>query len=205
MPHLHLHFFFARIAGIYIQLFLGPAEDQGARAFQYVGLAASLASLVKGCSDWWVRQAKGMKEPTLMETVKASLFFLPHMLFRLAGLTFCAAFMGYYILIPVCFVLAVNIVNFLHLFCQHPSDNLFATLALTFVAPIATDSEEKSNRILMKRTITLATSVLLITLTIIRLVPEFVPPKDLVSAFGLCHLNFRSLPGVLCIFYKQPL
>ena len=93
---------------------------------------------MKGRSDWWVRQAKGMKEPTLMETAKASLYFLPHMLFRIVGLTFCAAFMGYYILIPVCFVLAVHIVNFLHLFCESPSDNLFATLALTLVAPIAT-------------------------------------------------------------------
>ena len=87
--------------GIYVQLYLGPAEEPSSSAFQFIGLAASLLSLVKGCSDWWVRAAKNDEEPTLLESVKASLFFAPHVLFRVSAMMFCAAFLGYYFLIPL--------------------------------------------------------------------------------------------------------
>ena len=41
--------------GIYIQLMIGPTEDETARAFQYIGIAASLLSITKGCGEWWTR------------------------------------------------------------------------------------------------------------------------------------------------------
>ena len=125
--------------GIYIQLTLGPAKDPNARAFQFVGLAASLASLVKGCSDWWVRTAtKDMKEPTLLETAKASVYFMPHLLFRTTAMTFCAAFMGYFFLVPVSLVLVIVIPIFIALLIKVEKDNraaFVATLPLTIVAP----------------------------------------------------------------------
>merc|ERR1711962_756511 len=47
----------------------------------------------------------------------------------------------------------------------------------------------------MKRTITITTLILLITLLIIFIVPTTMDHKDLTSTKGLRHLNFQSLPG----------
>ena len=180
--------------GIYIQLFLGPSEKSAeSRALQYVGLAASLLSLVKGCSDWWVRDAKKMEEPTLFETVKASLFFMPHLLFRVTAVTFCAAFMGYYAFIPFTLLLFFVIGNFLMIGAD--DRDLFVTLPFTIVAPTLFDATKQKCRTLMKRTIIITNSILLITLTFIFVLPVLVTPKDLASTYGLCHLNFQSLPG----------
>ena len=186
--------------GIYIQLTLGPAKDPNARAFQFVGLAASLASLVKGCSDWWVRVAKGLEEPTLLETLKASVYFMPHLLFRTTAMTFCAAFMGYFFLVPVSLVLVIVIPIFIALLIKEEKNwrpELATTLPLTIVAPTVLASHRKPHRTLMKRTIIVTTSILLITLLFIFLLPFFVEHKDLVSTYGLRHLNFQSQPGAI--------
>ena len=113
-------------------------------------------------------------------------------------MTFCAAFMGYFFLVPVSLVLVIVIPIFIALLIKVEKDDraLFATtLPLTIVAPTALDSEEKSHRTLMKRTIIVTTSILLITLLFIFLLPFFVERKDLVSTYGLRHLNFQSQPG----------
>ena len=187
--------------GIYIQTVLGPAKDPDARAFQYVGLAVSLASLVKGCSDWWVRQSRGglvymtrHNEPTLLETAQASLYFMPHILFRTTAMSFCAAFMGYYFLVPISFVMVIVIPIFFSLL-KRDRGGLLVTLILNIIAPILFKSRDHFSRTLMKRTIAITTLILLMTLTFIRLLPVFVAPNDLTSTYGLCRLNFQSLPG----------
>ena len=185
--------------GIYIQLTLGPAKDPNARAFQFVGLAASLASLVKGCSDWWVRSKDG-EEPTSLEKAKASVYFMPHLLFRTTAMTFCAAFMGYFFLAPVSLVLVVVIPIFIALLIKVEKDErayFVIALPLTIVAPTALVSHLKPQRTLMKRTIIVTTSILLITLLFIFLLPFFVEHNDLVSTYGLRHLNFQSQSGAM--------
>ena len=130
---------------MYVQLYLGPAENPWSRAFQFVGLAASLASLIKGCSDWWVRQGKE-REPTLLESAKSSLFFAPHVLFRVTAMTFCAAFLGYYFLIPLGLIIVFAICNFLFL---GPDTGFAVTLFFTMAAPTLLNSEESKHRSLI--------------------------------------------------------
>ena len=149
-------------------------------------------SLVKGCSDWWVRTAKNFEEPTILESAKASLFFAPHVLFRVTAMTFCAAFLGYYFLIPLGLVIAFAVCNFLYL---GPETMFTGTLFFTIAAPTLFFSTDSKDRNLMKRTITITTSILLITLFTILIIPTIVDHKDLTSIHGLRHLNFQSLPG----------
>ena len=171
---------------------MGPAENPCSRAFQFIGIAASLISLVKGCSDWWVRVAKDWEEPTLLESAKASLFFTPHVLFRVTAMTFCAAFLGYYFLIPLGFIIVFATCNFLYL---GPDSEFTGTLFFTIAAPTLFFSTNSKHRNLMKRIITITTLVLLITLMTILILPTIIDHKDLISTHGLRHLNFQSLPG----------
>ena len=107
-------------------------------------------------------------------------------------MTFCAAFLGYYFLIPLGLIIVFVIGNFLYL---GPSEQLVATLFFTIAAPISGDSTEAKERTLMKRAITITTTILLITLMVILIVPTIMNHKDLASTHGLRHLNFQSLPG----------
>ena len=47
---------------------------------------------LQGCSDWWVREG----EAELLEWLQAAVYFLPHVLFRLAALSLILAFIGFY-------------------------------------------------------------------------------------------------------------
>ena len=105
---------------------------------------------------------------------------------------FCAAFLGYYFLFPLALVIVFAIRNFL---CLRHSFGLSLTLSLTIFAPTLFRSTHGQQRTLMKRTITITTSILLITLSIIFIAPTIVDHKDLASTHGLRHLNFQSLPG----------
>merc|ERR1719507_2709389 len=84
--------------GLFIQWIIGPAEDKTERYFQFVGITASVVSITKGCSDWWVRTKKGgeLVEADLLEWLQASVYFLPHVVFRLAALSLILAFIGYH-------------------------------------------------------------------------------------------------------------
>ena len=53
---------------------------------------------LQGCSDWWVRSTDEdfEREPGFLEWLQASVYFLPHVVFRLAALSLILAFIGYY-------------------------------------------------------------------------------------------------------------
>jgi len=184
------------LLGIYIQLIIGPAEDDTARILQYVGITASLLSITKACGEWWVRSAKtepGAGPAPLPKTLQACLFFLPHVVFRSAALAFSGAFLGYFVLIPI--LLCISIVFCVCLrsdtpYTPYTPDTSLQTLIATIFAPIAVKSSDTSHRGLMKRAITIFTAIFLLTLTFIRVLPEVIQPDDLVSTYGLRHLNF---------------
>ena len=69
------------------------------------------------------------------------------------------------------------------------------SLVLTLFAPISYQSFQPSHRYLMKRTITVITSSLLVVLTMLRTLPLLVDPDTLVATQGLCHLNFHQASG----------
>ena len=162
---------------------------------QYLGIAASLISICKGTSDWWARtKTGGVKEPTFVETIKAALFFTPHLIFRAVAMSMCAGFLGYYVICPMTIIAIVVLCNCLCLFkiADEAGDEgpLLFTFFLTIAAPITAFSESYTNRKLMKRAITTFTIVLLTTLTIIRLLPIIFSPDTLVATYGLRHINF---------------
>ena len=134
------------------------------------------------------------------DTLKACLFFLTHIVFRTTALAFCAAYMGYYLLVPVILAILVGVCFLIPLYRKEKGQEqeaLTVSLALTLLAPISVSSNASSHRKLMKRTLTLTNILLLLSLAFIRIVPEVVDhPDQLTSTYGLCHLNFYQPTGL---------
>ena len=143
-------------------------------------------------------------EPRLVEWLEASIYFLPHIVFRLFALSIVFAFLGYYsvgvvgliAVVALCLALPV----FLNLDCANDNNdtrvNALLSLVLALIAPVSFESCIPSHRTIMKRTITSTTTILLIVLTAIRILPLLVDPETLVTLRGFCHLNFRNPSGV---------
>ena len=136
----------------------------------------------KGCSEWWVRTIgdPGKKEPKLKEWLQVSLYFLPHVLFRLLALSFVFAFLGYYSIIVLAIIalaglcLALPEVLKLKWSGNDEEDDrilALASLVLSLLAPISFFSSLRCHRVIMKRTITSTTICLLATLLLIRTGP----------------------------------
>ena len=168
---------------------------------------------LQGCSDWWVRSRKesGLVEPDLLEWLQASVYFLPHIAFRLAALSLILAFIGYYSIALLALVALIAFCLALPVLWKLEWDddgddgiNALLSFALTLLAPISFLSSFPSHRLLMKRTITVITSSLLIVLTLIRTVPILVDPDTLVATQGLCHLNFHQPSGAKPSINIQP-
>ena len=137
------------------------------------------------------------KDAPLPHTLQVSSFFLPHMIFRSSALAFTAAFLGYFALIPISLAISIVCCACCHMGCT--TDNgydAWLTLTATVFAPIAVVAGSTSNRSLMKRAIIIFTTILLMCLTFIRLLPTMFQPDNLVSTYGFRHLNFADPSGV---------
>ena len=150
----------------------------------------------------------------MLEWLQASVYFLPHVLFRLLALSLVFAFLGYYsipllaLVALLAFLLALPILLPLKWKEDKSYDNravILLALLLTLLAPISLESFLSSHRFLMKSTITLITYFLLIVLTLIRISPIIVDPDTLVAIQGLCHLNFHQPSGAMTIIFQTPL
>ena len=161
---------------------------------------------LQGCSDWWVRSTGGLfskREPGFLEWLQASVYFLPHVLFRLFALSLILGFIGYYSIALLAIMALLAILLALPVYWKlkwKEGDGVgisaLLSLVLTLFAPISFTSNFSSHRRLMKRTITLITTSLLIVITLIRILPIIVDPDTLVATQGLCHLNFHQPSGV---------
>ena len=136
-----------------------------------------------------------------MEWLEASIYFLPHIVFRLFALSIVFAFLGYYsvgvvaLIAMVALCLAMPVI--LNLDCANDNRvNALLSLVLALIAPVSFESCIPSHRTIMKRTITSTTTILLIVLTAIRILPLLVDPETLVTIRGFCHLDFRNPSGV---------
>ena len=120
-------------SGIYIQIILGPSEDKTTRALQFLGIAASLTSIGKGTADWWVRSKTNdfEEDPTFVETLKAVLFFIPHVIFQAFALTMCAGFLGYYVIGPITLIIIIVLCNAVPLNKKERDDSIPLTFFLT--------------------------------------------------------------------------
>merc|ERR1712126_164051 len=76
------------ILGLYILLVLGPAEGLVDKIIQFLGVAASFLSVVKGIGEFHIftshngfKAKENQKPVNLFHLLKSSTFFLPHTLF----------------------------------------------------------------------------------------------------------------------------
>ena len=142
-----------------------------------------------------------------MEWLKASIYFLPHIVFRLFALSIVFAFLGYYsvgvvaLIAMVALCLAMPVI--LNLDCANDNNdnndtrvNALLSLVLALIAPVSFESCIPSHRTIMKRTITSTTTILLIVLIAIRILPLLVDPETIITIRGFCHLDFRNPSGV---------
>jgi len=191
------------LLGLFIQIVLKTRESVMERTIQYVGIGASIISIIKGCSEWWVRTIAdpGKKEPKLKEWLQVSLYFLPHVLFRLLALSFVFAFLGYYSIIVLAIIALAGLclalpevfkLKWIGDVDEETGIKALLSLVLSLLASIPVVSSWRSNRVIMKRTITSTTICLLVTLLLIRTGPLLVEEDLLLHTNGLCHLNFLN-------------
>ena len=126
---------------------------------EYVGIALSILSITKRCVTWWMTRgpAQGTSPPS-SHSIKAALgFFLPHITFRTTALAFCWRFLGYNTLWAVAIVLLHTIATFVFLYRaeekSRSKDGLIFSAVLSVLVPLAFYPDERSHRILMKRTL----------------------------------------------------
>ena len=184
-------------AGQFILIVKGPPKGSFNAFIQYLGVAASIASVTKGTAEWHLfniltaEQLEKIRNKNL-ELVKSFVFFLPHVLFRLSSLAFTFSFLRYYGLFPLA---AFIILNFLLYVCiikkmTEGKYDLFASLPFTTFAPTAAFPRRREGRVWLKRSILLATIFGLLSLLTIRLLPIILPPSSIKSTTGLTHIRF---------------
>ena len=114
-------------------------------------------------------------------------------------MAFIGAFLGYFSLIPV---MLANTIVFCTCLCGEVEWSVFLTLIATIFVPIAVVSDVAASRKLMKRAITIFTTILLLSLTFVRLLPVMVDSDDLISTYGLRHLNFGNPTGAFLFAFS---
>ena len=137
---------------------------------EYIGIALSILSITKRCVTWWMTRgpAQGTPPPS-SHSIKAALgFFLPHIAFRTTALAFCWRFLGYNTLWSISIILLHTIVTFAYLYkneeIPRSKEGLLFSAVLSLLAPLAFLPDERSHRLLMKRTLVCINIVLLSTL-----------------------------------------
>ena len=126
---------------------------------EYIGIALSILSITKRCTTWWMTRGPAQEpSPPLCHSIMAALFFfLPHIAFRTTSLAFCWRFLGYNTLWAVAIVLLHTIATFVFLYRaeekSRSKDGLIFSAVLSVLVPLAFYPDERSHRILMKRTL----------------------------------------------------
>ena len=184
---------------MYILLVLGPAESFVDKIIQFLGIAASLLSVVKGVAEFHLytsinsEQEKEYQKPVnLFQLLKSSTFFLPHTLFRSFSIAVIAAFIGYYAFIPFA---AIFILNACITFCcaSRSESYQIVSLVTSFFTPSVLAPDESADRGLLKRSTLVSTIGLLTSLITIFFLPTiFTTESALLAAPGLHHLNFSN-------------
>ena len=198
------HTFNLNLTGLYILLVLGPAQSLTNMIIQFLGIVASLLSLVKGVAEFHLftvpNLVYGHMDVRFISLLKSSLFFLPHIVFPSFSMSAIAAFTGYYALIPFS---TIGIINLILTFAcsSRSSPRQIISLFTTFVAPSVFMPEYSFERALLKRSTLVNTLILLLSLTAIVFLPVITTESVLLSTPGLCHINFNqtvSLSNQVC-------
>ena len=194
----------SNFAVTYIILEAGPSENPFPLVMQIGGVFASVLTLAKACTDWHLytnfnsydRNQEHQIPPRKSHSLKALLFFVPHVVFKTTATAMVAAFLKIYSIIPltVFFILSVVITCAVHK-SRRKTDSDFS-FPLSLFAPSVSDPESKFGWSLLKATMLASTLALLPSLILIRLLP-LLSPETISCTLGLAHLN-HSFPIPSC-------
>lgn len=173
-----------------VTLVIGLSSNSFSQFIQIGGILVSLFSVAKTCCEWHLKALDDNKDPEITTTIKALLFFAPHVVWRTTATAFVLAFLKFYSLIPLAvhIFVCIGITTFLH---QRQADSSFVSFALSLFTPSVADASNKFNRSLLKATMLTSTLILLPSLIFIRLLP-FLPPDTVLCTLGLSHLDLGS-------------
>ena len=115
----------------YVILVTGLSENPFSRFTQIAGIFTSLMSVAKTCTEFHQGQENRDRHipPNIFVTVKALLFFAPHVVFRTTATAFVAAFLKFYSTIPLTVYVLISI--FLNWF-QYNRNTMTLTLGHMF-------------------------------------------------------------------------
>ena len=176
----------------YVTLVTGLSDSTFSQFMQIGGILASLLSVAKTCGEGFLKMLdKDKKDPTFTATLKALLFFGPHVFWRTTAMSFVVAFLKFYSLIPLAIHVLVyfGITCFLHKRYEGDLANRFFTFTLSLFTPVADGG--KFDYSLLKATMLTSSLILLPSLIIIRLLPTL-SPEIVLCTFGLSHINLGS-------------
>ena len=180
----------------------GLPKSLTTRFFQVGGLIASLASVSKFCAEWHIFTAFNLDFGDIVQiptdfiptdfcsTLKAMLFFAPHVIFRTASTAFVVAYLKLYAIIPLAVFVITSICINCFVYGKEDRIDGIIWLPLSILTPTVYTPFLKVERRLLKATMLASTLTLLPCLILIRLLP-LLPYQTLVCTFGLSHLNLN--------------
>ena len=179
---------------LYVVLVKGLAGNTFSRIMQIAGILASLLSVARTCSDYFIIGSFNDEyhhiEPGVWYSLKAIAFFLPHVIFRTTSTAFIAAFLKWYAILPIAVYLIVNMVITLVLKKKYDRDagGSFLDYAFSLFTPAVNGSVSKYGRSQLKGTMLSSTATLLPCLIFIQILP-LLPPEVVSCSLGLHHLD----------------
>jgi len=179
----------------YVTLVIGLSSDSTFSQFMQIGgILASLFSVAKTCCEWHLKFLDDdKKDPNFTTTIKALLFFAPHVLWRTTATAFVVAFLKFNSLVPLALHLFVctGITCFLQKRHDNDLDDSFALFALSLFTPCVKDAKYKFDQSLLKATMFTSSLILLPSLIFIRILASL-PPDTVLCTLGLSHLDLGS-------------
>ena len=185
---------------LYVILTTGLSKSSTKAFFQVGGIIASFASVSKFCAEWHIftgynygRKGEAIP-PEFSSTLKAMLFFAPHVIFRTGSSAFVAAYLKLYALIPLAVFLITSISISYLVYKEYSWEYRFGRLfflPLSIFTPTVFEPYKKSFRRLLKATMLSSTVILLLCLILIRLLP-FLTEETLFCTLGLSHINLAT-------------
>ena len=186
---------------LYVILTTGLSKSFTKAFFQVGGIIASFASVSKFCAEWHIFTGynTGRSEypnpipPEFSSSLKAMLFFAPHVIFRTGSSAFVLAYLKLYALIPlaVFLIISISIWSLVYKYSWKVRIGRLIFLPLSIFTPTVTGPEEKSHRRLLKATMLSSTVILLLCLILIRLLP-ILTEETLFCTLGLSHINLDT-------------
>ena len=178
----------------------GLSTSPSSRFFQIGGILASLLSVAKFCSEWHLFTAfnffsdtNRQVPPRMVPTLKAMLFFVPHVLFRTTSTAVICAFLRLYAAIPLFIFLVTSFVIFIFHWKIHNRTlrGTIIDMVFSFFAPVVHEPFKKFGPPLLKATMLTSTAVILPCLLFIRLLPYLLSPSALLCTWGFSHINLQ--------------